>query len=76
MTLCPRFDREIHMEPPNVIDRYLLFEAQITKMPLESSVDIETLASMTNGYVAADINSVCREAAMSAVQRASKQKDA
>ncbi|KAL7332585.1 hypothetical protein PS15p_204602 [Mucor circinelloides] len=70
-----RFDREIHMEPPNATDRYSLFEAQITKMPLESSVDIEALAAMTNGYVAADINSVCREAAMSAVQRASKEKE-
>jgi len=63
------------MEPPNATDRYSLFEAQITKMPLESSVDIEALAAMTNGYVAADINSVCREAAMSAVQRASKEKE-
>lgn len=31
-----------------------------------------TLANMTNGYVAADINATCREAAMLAVQRASK----
>jgi transitional endoplasmic reticulum ATPase len=30
---------------------------------------------MTNGYVAADINSLCREAAMHAVQRATKEKD-
>jgi SpoVK/Ycf46/Vps4 family AAA+-type ATPase len=30
---------------------------------------------MTNGYVAADINSMCREAAMHAVQRATKEKD-
>lgn len=64
------------MEPPNVTDRYSLFESQITKMPLENSVDIEALASMTNGYVAADINSMCREAAISAVQRATKEKDA
>ncbi|KAG2198242.1 hypothetical protein INT46_009021 [Mucor plumbeus] len=70
-----RFDREIHMEPPNITDRHSLFESQTTKMPLENSVDIEALASMTNGYVAADINSVCREAAMFAVQRATKEKD-
>jgi ATP-dependent 26S proteasome regulatory subunit len=35
-----RFDREIHMEPPNATDRYALFQAQINKMPLDSSVDI------------------------------------
>jgi transitional endoplasmic reticulum ATPase len=63
------------MEPPNITDRHSLFESQTTKMPLENSVDIEALASMTNGYVAADINSVCREAAMFAVQRATKEKD-
>ncbi|KAL9540668.1 hypothetical protein MBANPS3_009552 [Mucor bainieri] len=70
-----RFDREIHMEPPNAADRHALFEAQMTKMPLESGVDIGALAAMTNGYVAADINSVCREAAMAAVQRASRETD-
>ncbi|KAI7890319.1 P-loop containing nucleoside triphosphate hydrolase protein [Mucor mucedo] len=70
-----RFDREISMEPPNSEDRYALFQAQISKMPLDESVDIEMLSTMTNGYVAADINSMCREAAMTAVQRASKIQD-
>ncbi|CEP16301.1 hypothetical protein [Parasitella parasitica] len=70
-----RFDREIHMEPLSAIDRYSLIETQTAKMPLGSSVDMEALASMTNGYVAADINSMCREAAMSAVRRASKKGD-
>ncbi|KAI8092162.1 P-loop containing nucleoside triphosphate hydrolase protein [Gilbertella persicaria] len=68
-----RFDREIHMEPPNVSDRHSLFKAQIDKMPLDESIDIDTLANMTNGYVAADINSVCREAAMHAIQRANRE---
>lgn len=36
---------------------------------------LETLSVMTNGYVAADINAVCRESAMAAVQRASKHSD-
>lgn len=70
-----RFDREISMEPPNAADRYALFQMQIKKMPLDVSVDIDVLSTMTNGYVAADINSICREAAMSAVQRASKNVD-
>ncbi|KAG2232545.1 hypothetical protein INT48_000925 [Thamnidium elegans] len=70
-----RFDREISMEPPNAEDRYALFQAQLNKMPLDSAVDIEILSIMTNGYVAADINAMCREAAMAAVQRASKHSD-
>ncbi|ORE05740.1 AAA-domain-containing protein [Rhizopus microsporus var. microsporus] len=67
-----RFDREISMEPPSVDDRYSLFESQVGNIPLDKDVDIQTLANMTNGYVAADINAVCREAALLAVQRASK----
>ncbi|GAA5806195.1 hypothetical protein HPULCUR_011726 [Helicostylum pulchrum] len=70
-----RFDREISMDPPNAEDRHALFQAQLNKMPLDSTVDIETLSVMTNGYVAADINAVCRESAMAAVQRASKHSD-
>ncbi|KAI7903084.1 P-loop containing nucleoside triphosphate hydrolase protein [Cokeromyces recurvatus] len=70
-----RFDREIHMEPPNIADRHALFKLQTNKMPLDDTVDLDTLSAMTNGYVAADINSMCRQAAMFAVQRASKQKD-
>lgn len=87
-----RFDREISMEPPNAQDRYALFQAQISKMPLDETVDIgsyiehslysflliqpvEILSTMTNGYVAADINSMCREAAMAAVQRATRLQD-
>ncbi|KAI9355174.1 P-loop containing nucleoside triphosphate hydrolase protein [Pilaira anomala] len=70
-----RFDREISMDPPNAEDRYALFEAQLNKMPLDDAVDIETLSTMTNGYVAADINAMCREAAMNAIQRASKHHD-
>ncbi|KAG1457071.1 hypothetical protein G6F55_006139 [Rhizopus delemar] len=67
-----RFDREISMEPPSAEDRYSLFESQIKSMPLDKNFDLRTLANMTNGYVAADINATCREAAMLAVQRASK----
>ncbi|RCI05459.1 hypothetical protein CU098_012881 [Rhizopus stolonifer] len=67
-----RFDREVSMDPPSADDRYSLFESQIKQMPLDESFDLRSLADMTNGYVAADINAVCREAAMTAVQRASK----
>lgn len=35
-----RFDREISMEPPNAEDRYALFKTQISKMPLDETVDI------------------------------------
>ncbi|KAI8970960.1 P-loop containing nucleoside triphosphate hydrolase protein [Pilobolus umbonatus] len=70
-----RFDREISLDAPDVQDRLSLLKTQLRTMPLDESVNIDTLSSVTNGYVAADINSLCREAAMIAVQRASKQLD-
>ncbi|KAI8973351.1 P-loop containing nucleoside triphosphate hydrolase protein [Mycotypha africana] len=64
-----RFDREIHMEPPHADDRAALIKAQFDTIPVDSSVDIESLSSMTTGFVAADINALGREAAMAAIQR-------
>ncbi|KAI9316676.1 P-loop containing nucleoside triphosphate hydrolase protein [Dichotomocladium elegans] len=68
-----RFDREISMEAPDVITREMLFRTQLKNMPLDDTVTVDLLASSTNGYVAADIGAVCREAAMHAVQRFSRQ---
>ncbi|KAI9273575.1 P-loop containing nucleoside triphosphate hydrolase protein [Sporodiniella umbellata] len=65
-----RFDREVAMDPPSADDRYILFKSQTKLMPIEEDFDPRSLADMTNGYVAADISAVCREAAMLAVQRA------
>lgn len=64
------------MEAPNAKDRLALFQAQVDKMPLDETVDLGSLANMTNGYVAADIHAVCREASMAAVQRALQQTQA
>ncbi|KAL0083735.1 P-loop containing nucleoside triphosphate hydrolase protein [Phycomyces blakesleeanus] len=67
-----RFDREISIDAPDKGTRHALITSQLRSMPIDESVDIETLATMTNGYVAADITSLCREAAMHAVQKATK----
>ncbi|KAI8141610.1 P-loop containing nucleoside triphosphate hydrolase protein [Fennellomyces sp. T-0311] len=67
-----RFDREISIDAPDAVTRKTLFVTQLTNMPLDGDVDAEQLASVTNGYVAADITALCREAAMHAVERASR----
>ncbi|KAG0164959.1 hypothetical protein DFQ30_009155 [Apophysomyces sp. BC1015] len=67
-----RFDREISIDVPDTATRRDLLTAQLSSVPMDNTVDLDTLSTMTNGYVAADISSLCREAASKAVQRASK----
>ncbi len=59
-----RFDRKIKVEVPNEEGRLAIFKVHTEDMPLDDDVDLEKLASETEGYVGADIESVCREAAM------------
>ncbi|CDH52954.1 aaa family cdc48 subfamily [Lichtheimia corymbifera JMRC:FSU:9682] len=68
-----RFDREIAMEAPSLETRELLFSTCLKTMPIDDHVKPSTLASNTNGYVAADIAAVCREASLFALQRISSQ---
>jgi transitional endoplasmic reticulum ATPase len=63
-----RFDRHIKVETPNTEGRISIFEVHTKKMPLAEDVDISKLAKKTEGYVGADIEAVCREAAMLALR--------
>ncbi|KAI9247418.1 P-loop containing nucleoside triphosphate hydrolase protein [Phascolomyces articulosus] len=67
-----RFDREISIDAPDVKTRKTLFSTQLSNMPLEDNINSELLASITNGFVAADITALCREASMHAVERANR----
>ena len=58
-----RFDRIILVPVPDRDARKKIFQVHMKKMPL-NGVDIEKLSDMTEGYVGADIENVCREAAM------------
>ncbi|KAI7881117.1 AAA-domain-containing protein [Lichtheimia hyalospora FSU 10163] len=68
-----RFDREIAMDAPGFETREMLFTTCLKTMPVDDHVKPNTLASNTNGYVAADIAAVCREASLFALQRISRQ---
>ncbi|MEB3799088.1 MAG: AAA family ATPase, partial [Desulfurococcales archaeon] len=59
-----RFDRVIYVPPPDKEARKEIFKIHTKKMPLGKDVDFDKLAEMTEGYTGADIEAVCREAAM------------
>lgn len=63
-----RFDRFIFIRPPDLKERAVIFNIHLRGKPLSPDVDIEKLAQMTEGYVGADIEAVCREAAMLALR--------
>ncbi|RGB28941.1 P-loop containing nucleoside triphosphate hydrolase protein, partial [Rhizophagus diaphanus] len=64
-----RFDREVGVDVPNEKARQRILRFQTSQMPLENGVDIGFLASITNGYVGAELATLCCEAAMNAVNR-------
>jgi len=63
-----RFDRIIMAPVPSEKGRKKIFEVHLKGMPLDNDVDVSGLAKKTEGYVGADINGVCREAAMIALR--------
>ncbi len=70
-----RFDRIIFTSIPDEDGRKKIFEIYLQKMPLASDVEISKLAAKTKGYVGADIEGVCREAAMIALREDNKAKE-
>ena len=63
-----RFDRHIQVKEPDEKARLAIFEVHTKNMPLANDVNLKKLAKNTDGYVGADIESVCREAAMLALR--------
>ena len=64
-----RFDRHIKVDTPDEDTRLSIFEVHTKKMPLAEDVNLKKLAKNTDGYVGADIEGVCREAAMLALRK-------
>lgn len=70
-----RFDRVILTPVPDEESRIRIFEIYLKKMPLAVDVKAVDLAAMSEGYVGADIEGVCREAAMIALREDIKAKE-
>ena len=64
-----RFDREIAIGVPDRDGRYEIIQVHARGMPLADDVDLVHLANITHGFVGADLEALCREAAMSALRR-------
>jgi len=64
-----RFDRLIYVPEPDEKSRVQIFKIYTKDMPLNKDVDLNQLAIMTKYYSGADIESLCREAAMHALRR-------
>ncbi|CAH9123995.1 unnamed protein product [Cuscuta epithymum] len=67
-----RFDAEIEVTTPNEDERFHILNLYTKKLPLDPSVDLQSIAASCNGYVGADLEALCREATMSAVRRSSE----
>jgi cell division protease FtsH len=68
-----RFDRQIHVELPDLEERREIFEVHIRNLKLSKNVDLDFFAKQTPGFSGADIANVCNEAALIAA-RYDKQK--
>lgn len=63
-----RFDIFIYTPPPDLTTRQAIFAVYTSEMPLASDVDINKLASETNGFSGADIKNVCRKAVIATIR--------
>jgi transitional endoplasmic reticulum ATPase len=64
-----RFDREIVIGVPDRDGRKEILQIHTRGMPLAKDVDLDALANITHGFVGADLEALCKEAAMSALRR-------
>lgn len=64
-----RFDREIEIGVPGKEGRLEVLQIHTRGMPLEKDVNLESLASRTHGFVGADLEALCKEAAIRALRR-------
>src|SRR3989344_6950493 len=63
-----RFDREIRINPPDEIGRKEILRIHTRGMPLDKSIDFNEIAHKTIGYTGADIEVLCKEAALKSIK--------
>ena len=67
-----RFDRQIHVDLPDLNERKEVFMVHLKPIKVDESVDVDFLARQTPGFSGADIANVCNEAALIAARHDSK----
>ncbi|MBQ6199511.1 MAG: ATP-dependent zinc metalloprotease FtsH [Bacteroidales bacterium] len=68
-----RFDRQIHVELPELKEREEIFKVHLRGIKLGEDFDVEFMAKHTPGFSGADIANVCNEAALTAARRDHKE---
>ncbi len=64
-----RFDREVDIGVPKYDGRLQIMKIHTRNMPLDKTVDLKELARVTHGFVGADLEALCKEAAMVVLRR-------
>ena len=67
-----RFDRQIHVDLPDLNERKEIFGVHLRPIKVDESLDIDLLARQTPGFSGADIANVCNEAALIAARHGKK----
>ena len=70
-----RFDRQIHVDLPDLSERKAIFEVHLRPVKIDNTVDVDQLARQTPGFSGADIANVCNEAALIAARHNKKAVD-
>jgi transitional endoplasmic reticulum ATPase len=66
-----RIDRLVYVPPPNTGERVEILSIYTRNTPMREDVDLKRIASETDGYVGADLENLCREAAVLAIRERS-----
>jgi AFG3 family protein len=68
-----RFDRQIHVELPDLDERLAIFKVHVRDLKMEKDLKLDFLARQTPGFSGADIANVCNESALIAARKNKKQ---
>ena len=75
LTRAGRFDRQIFVDLPELIERKKIFDVHLKPLKLKKGLDVNFLARQTPGFSGADIANVCNEAALIAARKSKKTVD-
>jgi len=67
-----RFDRQVVLDPPDIVGRKAILQIHAKGKPLEPEVNLETIARLTPGFSGADLANLVNEAAILAARRNKK----
>ncbi|CAI8360256.1 MAG: ATP-dependent zinc metalloprotease FtsH [Cryomorphaceae bacterium] len=75
LTRAGRFDRQIFVDLPDLLERKAIFEVHLKPIKLAESMDVNFLSRQTPGFSGADIANVCNEAALIAARKSKEEVD-